>query len=56
MSLNDGVGSCGVRRARSCFAGVFSGDGRTIKAAWEASGEGWSQCKHDCDLNYARPR
>ena len=33
---------------------VFSDDGRTIKGAWEGSGEG-SQWKHYFDLNYVRP-
>jgi hypothetical protein len=33
---------------------VFSGDGRTIKSAWQGSAEG-PQRKHDFDLNYARP-
>jgi hypothetical protein len=57
MSLNDGVWKL-WREApgfRQCYTGVFSGDGRTIKGAWECSGEGWSQWKHDFDLNYVRP-
>ncbi len=56
MSLNDGVWklwreACGFWRR---YTGVFSGDGRTIKGAWEGSAEG-SQWKHDFDLNYVRP-
>jgi hypothetical protein len=48
-------GSCGVRPGfwQRCI-GVFSGDGRTIKGAWEGSAEG-SQWKHEFDLNYVRP-
>jgi hypothetical protein len=55
MSLNDGVWK--LWREASGFwqryTGVFTGDGRTIKGAWEGSAEG-SQWKH-FDLNYIRP-
>ena len=56
MSLNDGVWKL-WREAPGFWqrcAGVFSGDGRTIKGAWEGPGEG-SQREHDLDLNYTRP-
>jgi hypothetical protein len=56
VSRNDGVWK--LRRGAPGFwqrcTGVFTGDGRTIKGAWEGSGEG-SQLKHDLDLNYVRP-
>jgi len=56
MSLNDGVWK--LRReapaSGSAAPGVFSGDGRTIKGAWEGPGEG-SQRKHGLDLNYLWP-
>ena len=49
-------GSCGEGppASGSVYTGVFTGDGRTIKGAWEGSAEG-SQCKHDFDLSYPRP-
>jgi hypothetical protein len=56
MSLNNGAWKL-WREApgfwQRCI-GVFSGDGRTIKGAWEGSAEG-SQWKHEFDLNYVRP-
>jgi hypothetical protein len=55
MSLNDGVWK--LRRkapaSGSAAPGVFSGDGRTFKGAWEGRGEG-SQRKHNFDLTYVR--
>jgi len=48
-------GGCGGRRGFwQRYTGVFAGDGRTIKGAWEGSADG-SRWKHDFDLNYPRP-
>jgi hypothetical protein len=57
VSLNDGV----WKLWREAFGfwqrctGVFTGDGSTVKGAWEGSAEG-SQRKRNRDLNYVRPR
>jgi hypothetical protein len=34
-----------------CYTGVFAGDGRTFKGAWQGLADG-SRWKHDFDLNY----
>jgi hypothetical protein len=55
MSLNDGVWQL-WREAPGFwqrYTGVFSGDSRTIKGAWEGSADG-SQWKHDFELNYIK--
>jgi hypothetical protein len=56
MSLNDGAWKLWLEAPASGSAapGVFSGDGKTIKGAWEGPGEG-SRWKHDFDLNYLWP-